>query len=377
MSTKFINPEPVTIRGYTGPQEDPVISPDNQYLFFDSHNDAGLPEYIYIAGRIDYKTFQFIGRLQGITFEAIEAAADLSQNFYFISPLLLGAGGATTIGHGTLSNGTVSNVAPLQGLSPNDVPVGSQGVTFDLAITPDGNTLFFSDFVVQSDDWSNVQGAQLSIATKNDDGSFTRLSNSADILQNVNALGTLVYNAAPSADGLELAFNASPSFPIPSHIYIATRTSPVVPFGVPKLVDAADIDSSHFSEPGSFSPDETAPVLMPTLTDAITAIQFYVAQVLAAQASFTSASVEINTSQNICLNAAANAGSSANSAAVSSSGAGITTTVALLPAGTEGIRAFATNGRKIGEGPGSGSGVPVYYSTGAWRVISTDAAVTA
>ena len=39
--------------------------------------------------------------------------------------------------------------------------------------------------------------------------------------------------------------------------------------------------------------------------------------------------------------------------------------------------AYATNGRKVGEGAGSGTGVPVYFSNGAWRVYSTDAVVAA
>jgi len=43
--------------------------------------------------------------------------------------------------------------------------------------------------------------------------------------------------------------------------------------------------------------------------------------------------------------------------------------------GIEGQVAYATNGRKVGEGSGSGTGVPVYFSNGAWRVYSTDAAV--
>jgi hypothetical protein len=50
-------------------------------------------------------------------------------------------------------------------------------------------------------------------------------------------------------------------------------------------------------------------------------------------------------------------------------------TVAALPAGTEGQTAYATNGRKIGEGSSAGSGVYVYYSLGFWRVFSTDAPV--
>jgi hypothetical protein len=52
-------------------------------------------------------------------------------------------------------------------------------------------------------------------------------------------------------------------------------------------------------------------------------------------------------------------------------------TVALLPAGVEGAITYATNGRKVGEGAGLGTGVPVYFSNGAWRVFSTDAAVAA
>ena len=49
---------------------------------------------------------------------------------------------------------------------------------------------------------------------------------------------------------------------------------------------------------------------------------------------------------------------------------------ALPAAAAEGQRGFATDGRKAGEGVGAGTGVPCYYSNGAWRCFSTDAAVT-
>lgn len=53
------------------------------------------------------------------------------------------------------------------------------------------------------------------------------------------------------------------------------------------------------------------------------------------------------------------------------------TTVAVLgTSGVEGQLSYATDGRKVGEGSGSGTGVPVYFSNGAWRVYSTDAPVT-
>jgi hypothetical protein len=51
-------------------------------------------------------------------------------------------------------------------------------------------------------------------------------------------------------------------------------------------------------------------------------------------------------------------------------------TVAVLgTTGVEGQIAYATNGRKTGEGSGAGTGVPVYFSQGEWRVYSTDAQV--
>lgn len=53
-------------------------------------------------------------------------------------------------------------------------------------------------------------------------------------------------------------------------------------------------------------------------------------------------------------------------------------TVATLPTSpTAGTIAYATNGRKVGELVGAGTGVLVYYSNGAWRTFSADAAVQA
>lgn len=52
-------------------------------------------------------------------------------------------------------------------------------------------------------------------------------------------------------------------------------------------------------------------------------------------------------------------------------------TVAALPSGSESFVAYATNGLKVGELSGAGTGVPVYYSNGQWRVFSKDVAVAA
>jgi hypothetical protein len=50
-------------------------------------------------------------------------------------------------------------------------------------------------------------------------------------------------------------------------------------------------------------------------------------------------------------------------------------TLPTAPDAFDGLVAFCTNGRKVGEGGGAGTGVPVYFDGASWRVFSTDAAV--
>lgn len=52
-------------------------------------------------------------------------------------------------------------------------------------------------------------------------------------------------------------------------------------------------------------------------------------------------------------------------------------TVATLPAGTNGGVVYASNGRKVGEGAGAGTGSIVVYSNGAWRRPSDETAILA
>lgn len=61
-------------------------------------------------------------------------------------------------------------------------------------------------------------------------------------------------------------------------------------------------------------------------------------------------------------------------------GASVYATVASLPAASTDLRgriAFATNGRKAGEGPGSGTGVLVFCDGSAWIAVDTGTAVAA
>jgi hypothetical protein len=51
--------------------------------------------------------------------------------------------------------------------------------------------------------------------------------------------------------------------------------------------------------------------------------------------------------------------------------------VASLPTATAGLIAFASNGRKVGEGAGSGTGTMVYADGTAWRRVGDDTTVVA
>lgn len=57
---------------------------------------------------------------------------------------------------------------------------------------------------------------------------------------------------------------------------------------------------------------------------------------------------------------------------------GVRAAVTSLPASAEeGTPGFATDGLKSGETTGNGTGMPVYYSSGQWRVYRDDTAVQA
>jgi hypothetical protein len=251
----------VTIEGYSGPQEDPVISPDGLSLFFDSHNDSGLMTYLYWAARIDYKTFHFMGEVQGTNRPGqatLRGNYDETHNFYFVSTSSLSPCG--TIAHGVFSNGAVAGAQPLNGLCALPPPQGDINATFDVAITSDGATLYHTDAVLSPGSQA-PRSAQIGIAMKNPDGSFTELSDSATLLATVNALGPLVYNSAPTPDGLALFFTMVNPFVTGPATYAAPRASTCEPFGPPQHVAEADapppgVDAGvGFSEVGGLSPD--------------------------------------------------------------------------------------------------------------------------
>ena len=252
------NLEQVSILGYTGAAQDPQVTPDGKYLIFDSHNDAGEPSYLYWAKSTGYKTFQFMGKIDGVNLgkEQVRGNADRAGNFYFASTGYVAQHGGARIGHGVFKDGSVTNVAPITSIADPNLRPGY--FLLDGMIKPDGTMLYYDVF--QYTPGVGLQ-AHIRIARKNADGTFTKLPNSEDLMKNVNAVGT-VYGAQPSDDGLSLYFTVGNLVPPGCKIFFVTRSSITEPFETPQLVKGVNDSytyqgrsSPNCNEGGSLSPD--------------------------------------------------------------------------------------------------------------------------
>jgi hypothetical protein len=243
----FTNPEPVTIEGYTMDAMEPFISPDGNYLFFNNSNSLPTTN-LYYATRIDDVTWQYQGEIAGANVSGATTAVpsmDMNGNFYFVSTRSYYQT-FSTIYSGTFSNGSLSNVALVPGVSKDTIG----DINFDQCISPDGNTLYFDDGVFTGA--SVPAKATIAIATRNGD-QFVRLPNSADIMRKINN-SDLNYAPDISQSGLEFFFTRlkNPPPKPPPEIYTATRSSTSKPFGEPKKIKAI----TGFAEAPALSPDE-------------------------------------------------------------------------------------------------------------------------
>jgi hypothetical protein len=243
----FTNPQPVTIQGYSQYAMEPFISPDGNYLFFNNSNSATQTN-LYYATRIDDLTFQFQGEIVGANAPGLNAVASMDVNniFYFVSPRSY-AQTFSTIYWGTFSDGNLSNVALVAGVSKDKLG----DVNFDQCISPDGSKLYFVDGVFNGG--SVPQKSSIAIAKRVVGDHFVRLKNSGKIMQTINTHG-LNYAPDISKSGLEFFFTRIPGQPPmpPPVIYTATRASTSVPFGKPRKIEAI----TGFAEAPALSPDE-------------------------------------------------------------------------------------------------------------------------
>lgn len=241
---EFTNPQPVAIQGYTGSAMEPFISRDGRYLFF--NNDSSDPNSkLYWAKKIDDTHFQFMGEIQGVNTAENEhnvtPSMDTHGKFYFTTPRDYKQN-LMSIYRGTFSNGAVTNLVPVEGISRRQ----PGWFNMDGEISADGNTLYYTENLPGD---SGLQISTIEIAAKNPDGSFAKISNSDELMKNINN-SDLNYAPDTTPDGLELFFTRVPAGSL-ARLYIAERSSTSEPFDAPQRIAAAD----GFVEGPSISPD--------------------------------------------------------------------------------------------------------------------------
>jgi hypothetical protein len=243
----FSNPQPVLLRGYSADAMEPFITPDGQYLLFNTSNVAPSIPSLQLASRVDADTFVYEGPLQG---EAVNEpgrlsgtpSMDGSGTVYFVSNRSYEQTLATVYA-GQFAAGSMTGVHLVAGVT------SAPGfVDFDACVSPDGSSLYVS--VGDFRGGGGPSSATLELFDRNASGFATDRS-TGTILKAVNKAGYLDYAAAVSVDGLELLFTRAK---LPSGVpgvYRAYRSKLGRPFGHVQRVAAI----TGFSEAPSLSAD--------------------------------------------------------------------------------------------------------------------------
>jgi WD40-like Beta Propeller Repeat len=237
----------VTINGLLFDAMEPFISPNGNYLFFNNLND-GINTKLYYATKINDSTFNYVGELIGTnqtTTPHLDAVADMdiNGNFYWTStrnyPTEL-----NNLFHGTFNVGNVNDIERVEGDFNMNIP---GWLVMDHGISLDGQYLYFNN--ARFDD-VNCQGpceTEFGIAEKTNVTTFSTLSNSASILQNINDSNYIYYAPCISSDNLELYYTRYLNEQITSdtffEICVAVRSNSSSEFSIPKVLFSETISN--------------------------------------------------------------------------------------------------------------------------------------
>ena len=250
---KYSKPLEISINGYTNDAMEPFISPDGTTLFFNSLNDGNNTK-LYYATKVNTTTFTFKGELTGVNEiipSQLNAVADLdsNNNFYWTSVRDYPAK-RDNLHFGTYSNGTVTNIARVQG----DFYILELGwLLMDHGISYDGTTLYYNNARFDDTVCLGPCETQIGIAQKTSQGNFEKTSNSDNILQNINNANYIYYAPSISKDNLELYYtrylknNVNENTVV--EVCIATRTSNNAIFSEPKVLFSNTLDNGIIEAP--------------------------------------------------------------------------------------------------------------------------------
>lgn len=234
----------VEITGYDGDAMEPFIVPSTGDLLFNNSNSPPDLTDLYWARRIDDDHFEYVGPLKGANSPALDGvpSVDESGNIYFVSTRSYDET-LSTIYRGHLSNGTVTQVELVPGLS-REMP---GFVNFDAEISRDGDSLFYVEGRFSGS--SIPDSANIALAHRIGER-FVRDTFSDVLLSTVNT-PALEYAPAISVDRRELFFTRLDPRARTIAIYRVKRIGAGQEFGPAQRVAAAD----GFVEAPALSPD--------------------------------------------------------------------------------------------------------------------------
>jgi hypothetical protein len=268
ISSQFKNPQEVYINGIPDGAEgsplsieEPFISRDGQFLFFNSgekenHKDLHYAEWI--NNRWLYKgeigpNINTIKEVEG------NPTMDKNYNFFYIDS---GIKSMARVARFSPDNGKLSSVRELEGIPKRKILLFKQKVygNIGVEVSANGSHLFFSRAT-----W-DLNGFKLGTFIDSDihflkkqNGRYVyNETEERNIMKNINT-SDLEYAASISADGLELFFTRLEiedlkKGNIRSKIMCSTRGDIFKPFGVPKIIET--IGASDFVEGPAISGDE-------------------------------------------------------------------------------------------------------------------------
>jgi WD40-like Beta Propeller Repeat len=238
-SDLYLNPQPVTIEGYTSDAMEPFIAPDGQWLFFNNSNDRTIDTNLHLARRTGPRAFRYVGELTGANSRMLDAAPsmDTDGRVYFTS-MRQYSRDLRSIFVGTFDG--AHGLRDVHVIPGTLTPVLPGAINMDVSISPDGQTMYMSRarFVegiavpVKSDIiMARRQGDEFAIEPRSGE-LFARINTPA-----------LEYAPAISANGLELYFTRASKNPSEAteptlRIMVSTRPTPDAPFEEPRVLSA-------------------------------------------------------------------------------------------------------------------------------------------
>lgn len=257
----FGNPQLVEIIGYPTDTyqnvQEPFISRDGQYLFFNSGEAEGKKDLLYAEWDSDQASFIFQGEIQGVnTASNLEANPTMDENFnlFFISNTAAPTWVSAGIFQPEAMN--LSGTTTISGLPDIQLSGSTATVNMGVEISSDGDTLYFSRavFLNAGQPDQEIFASDILFAEKIGDEFDYDETIAAMTMNNINTDEDLEYAACISEDGLELFFTRLAYDTIydgipDSQIMRASRANTSEAFSVPQPVDGIPNHSKFVEAP--------------------------------------------------------------------------------------------------------------------------------